>query len=100
MISGYKKSPLHPAEDEFTPWYHLNLPQKAASPVPTDRKRDTGRTRLHLLEKFSGAAQKGIQHRLSYCLAPSGSSLEEERLRLLIFVTALHHIDNFTIFSR
>ena len=47
---GVQKSPLQQAEDENNPWYHLNLPQNAAFPVPTDRKRNIGRTRLRLLK--------------------------------------------------
>jgi len=46
-----KKPSALPAEDEFTPWYHLNLPQiPRPHPIPADRKRNIGRTRLRLLK--------------------------------------------------
>ena len=69
-------------------------------PVPTDRKRNIGRTRLHLLKRFSGAAQKGIQRGPSYCLAPNGSSLEEEWGAHTSFRHRVYLFSNFTTFSR
>ena len=76
------------------PWYHLNLLRfLQPHPVPTDRKRNIGRTRLHLLQISAEPLGKEFGAILLAALHPPGSSLEEEWVRLLGFVTAFISIN-------
>ena len=48
---GKQKSPPHSAEDEFTPWYHLNLPHsRGLIRSPQTVRAISGAPRLRLLQ--------------------------------------------------
>ena len=98
VLSEEQKSPLHRAEDEFTPWYHLYLPPSGGL---IRSQQTVAQYRAHPsppTEVFSRAAQKGIRRCSPYCLAPNGSSLKEEWVRVLGFVIAFIYFLTLPLF--